>query len=154
MTKHLFHLLLHAGHLIDDQLREKLSVHGLQHRQMRLLSAIDAFQPIAQTRLADLFDVAGASVSVMVVRMESAGLIERKPDQTDRRVLLVSLTPKGLEAVKVGKTVWDEIEAKVLTSLDGLNPDQAATLLRAIRNGLGGSDPETRILPAPKPETK
>jgi DNA-binding MarR family transcriptional regulator len=122
--------------------------------QMRLLSAIDAFQPIAQTRLADLFDVAGASVSVMVVRMESAGLIERKPDQTDRRVLLVSLTPKGLEAVKVGKTVWDEIEAKVLTSLDGLNPDQAATLLRAIRNGFGGSDPETRILPAPKPETK
>ncbi|WEK53730.1 MAG: MarR family transcriptional regulator [Candidatus Cohnella colombiensis] len=47
------------------------------------------------SELADNFNVGKSSITAMITRLSDKGLIVRKPDQKDRRVIYLMLTPEG-----------------------------------------------------------
>ncbi|WP_234702334.1 MarR family winged helix-turn-helix transcriptional regulator [Clostridioides difficile] len=51
----------------------------------------------SQKELADKRKVKASTTTVMIKRMEKAGLVERKQDEKDQRVSRIFLTDKGLE---------------------------------------------------------
>lgn len=66
------------------------------------------------TRLTDLAAWAGMSAPSMLAlvdELELQGLVERRPDPTDRRAKLISLTPAGWEAIQEGRRIIEQIEA-------------------------------------------
>jgi DNA-binding MarR family transcriptional regulator len=66
------------------------------------------------TRLTDLAAWAGMtrpSMAQLVDELEGEGLVERRPDPSDGRAKLVVLTPAGWDAIQVGRTIIDGIEA-------------------------------------------
>ena len=66
------------------------------------------------TRLTDLATWAGMarpSMSQLVDELEADGLLERRPDPSDRRAKLVCLTPAGWEAIRAGRAIIARIEA-------------------------------------------
>jgi DNA-binding MarR family transcriptional regulator len=59
----------------------------------------------------DLANSAGlnpASVTAMLDQLENAGIVERRRSDSDRRVVLVSLTEKGRASQNAMKAQWDE----------------------------------------------
>jgi DNA-binding MarR family transcriptional regulator len=67
---------------------------------LNVLSVLDADGPLPMGRLADALDVSVASVTGIVDRMEKRGLVERRRDEADRRVVLVDLADGGREALR------------------------------------------------------
>ncbi|HEV7811037.1 MAG TPA: MarR family winged helix-turn-helix transcriptional regulator, partial [Candidatus Limnocylindrales bacterium] len=62
---------------------------------LHVLTVLEADSPIAMSRLADTLDVSVASAGGIIGRMEERGLVERRHDREDRRVVLVAATEAG-----------------------------------------------------------
>jgi DNA-binding MarR family transcriptional regulator len=67
----------------------------------------------------------------LVDRLEVAGLIERQPCPTDRRVAYVALTPAGRDVLL--RTTPVHVEGIQRHLVDVLTPDERATLERLLR---------------------
>ena len=76
---------------------KELSPLGLTFAQSRVLRILARQgEPMRMGDLAARFEVAPRSATSMVDSLEALGLVERRADPTDRRSVLVGLTPDGL----------------------------------------------------------
>ncbi len=64
---------------------------------LHVLTVLEAHGPLPMSRLAEALDVSVASATGIVDRMEQRGLVERRHQEDDRRVVLVHRTPRGDE---------------------------------------------------------
>ena len=62
---------------------------------LNVLTLLEAEGPLSMSRLAEDLDVSVASMTGIADRMVKRGLVERRHDEHDRRVVLVSPTPEG-----------------------------------------------------------
>jgi DNA-binding MarR family transcriptional regulator len=68
------------------------------------------------SRLTDLAERSGLTkqaVGEAATELERLGYLERVPDPRDRRAKIITLTPRGLEAVATGRRVFAEIEREL-----------------------------------------
>jgi len=63
--------------------------------QLQALNALSEHSPLMAGELAERCHVAEPTISRMLKSLEAGGLIERRTDSTNRRVVWVSLTPAG-----------------------------------------------------------
>jgi DNA-binding MarR family transcriptional regulator len=63
---------------------------------LHVLTVLETGGPLPMGRLADALDVSVASATGIVDRMEQRGLIERRDDDRDRRIVVVHPTAAGL----------------------------------------------------------
>ena len=66
--------------------------------QAHALRILDPERPLAMSELADALYCHASNVTGIVDRLESRGLVERRPGAGDRRVRALVLTPEGAEA--------------------------------------------------------
>jgi DNA-binding MarR family transcriptional regulator len=62
---------------------------------INVLAVLDIDGPLPMHRLAETLDVSQASATGIVDRMEQRGLVERRREDGDRRVVHVALTDEG-----------------------------------------------------------
>jgi DNA-binding MarR family transcriptional regulator len=67
----------------------------LSPAQWHVLHLIEPGHPIPMGRLAELLSCDASNVTGLVDRLESRGLIQRRPSPDDRRVKALDLTPTG-----------------------------------------------------------
>ena len=91
--------------------------------------------PRSPGELAAALWVEPPTVTKMVQRMERAGLVERSPSLTDRRVQLIDLTSAGRDAAAAARAMGDRLEA---VSADGLTDRQRAELERLLTRSAEG----------------
>ncbi|MEV1063189.1 MarR family transcriptional regulator [Streptomyces sp. NPDC050263] len=68
--------------------------HSLTGAQARLLSLL-SLEPLPMRKLAKKLKCEPSNVTGIVDRLESRGLVERRPDPADRRVKLAAATDEG-----------------------------------------------------------
>ena len=100
---------------------------------LNVLTLLEAEGSLSMSRLAEALDVSVASTTGIVDRMEKRGLVERRHDLADRRVVLVHPAERGLQ-------VFVEIDKRRRLGLEmllnKLSDDELAGLLaghRALR---------------------
>ncbi|MFG2866785.1 MarR family winged helix-turn-helix transcriptional regulator [Streptomyces sp. NPDC048338] len=76
-----------------EQAAAQHSLTGAQARVLGLLS----LEPVPMRRIAQKLRCEPSNVTGIVDRLETRGLVERRPDPDDRRVKLAAPTPEGLE---------------------------------------------------------
>jgi len=79
----------------DAVYRELLSEHGLSYPQYIALMAVAEHGPLTVSRLGEHLRLDSGTLSPLLKRMESAGLVERVRDPEDERRVLVSATDGG-----------------------------------------------------------
>ena len=104
-----------------------------QPREISLTSAstlatVERTGPRRITDLAAIEGVTQPSMTALVTVLERAGLVERRPDPHDQRVVLVALTAAGTDYVRSRRRAGAEAFARLI---DKLPPDETATLLAA-----------------------
>jgi DNA-binding MarR family transcriptional regulator len=102
------------------ELRREIHSLGVTGGQVSLLVAIKHNPGITAAALAEREGVSAAGMSGHLVRLETAGLIERTR-ATDRRCIGLFLTPEGS---KVLKSVRNKRTAWLVARLDRLDPDE------------------------------
>lgn len=90
---------------------EKHHITGLQAYTLVLL-AEDGKKPMS--RLSHSLQCDASNVTILVDRLEALGLIQRLSDKEDRRVKLLSLTPKGKKTYLSLKAGLSQFENKCL----------------------------------------
>jgi DNA-binding MarR family transcriptional regulator len=73
----------------------RLAETGLNLSEASLLAYVKEYGASTQTQLAERLALGRAAVGSVIDALESKGLVTRRPDRTDRRVWLVSVTPEG-----------------------------------------------------------
>jgi len=102
---------------------------NLSRDEWRVLAALALRNDIKSTELAALTTLDKMQVSRALTRMERDGLLEREPDPSDRRNLLVRLLPAGRALYRKIVPMARAREAYLLESLD---PQERATLSSAL----------------------
>jgi DNA-binding MarR family transcriptional regulator len=97
---------------------------------LNVLMLLSSSGPMSMSRLAEALDISVASVTGVIDRMEARGLVERRRDTEDRRVILVT-TAEG------GNQIFAEIDQRRRESLGRvlsyLSREELAGLLKGHR---------------------
>jgi DNA-binding MarR family transcriptional regulator len=82
-----------------EDYEEAAAEHALTGAQARLLSLL-SLEPLPMRKLAQKLKCEPSNVTGIVDRLESRGLVERRPDPADRRVKLAAATQEGRRVAK------------------------------------------------------
>ncbi|MBX3287480.1 MAG: MarR family transcriptional regulator, partial [Actinobacteria bacterium] len=91
------------------RLLRQQSDYDLTPTQLAALATLQRCGPVPVGTLADVEQVSAPTATKVVGRLHASGLVERRPDPTDRRVSLVAVTPAGealLAEIRARKTAW------------------------------------------------
>ncbi|MBC7337432.1 MAG: MarR family transcriptional regulator, partial [Clostridia bacterium] len=67
-------------------LHKELEKHSIHPGQLPMIMIIARHEGIIQNQIAEKLNLRPATVAIMLRRMEKAGLIHRKQDESDRRL--------------------------------------------------------------------
>jgi DNA-binding MarR family transcriptional regulator len=134
-------------HRLENQLIEELTAfapggrggpfkswhrHALSLIHLQVLAILENEGPLSMSRLAEALDVADASATGIVDRMEKRGLVERRHDTDDRRLVLVHPTEAGEQVFTQIGEHRREMFSRVLAELADDELEALAKGMRAI----------------------
>ena len=114
----LHYLLMKAHSMHQRVITAGALSHGLSSGQPKVLDYLIKNEGCDQKTIASYCEIEQATVGSILLRMENAGLIERKQKPGNRRSLFVYLTEKGKEKAQEMSQVFsdtDRAAAKALT---------------------------------------
>ena len=100
--------------------------------QYQLLEALQTAERLPVSELAASAGVAPPTATRMLDALVREALVERTPAEHDRRVVLVSLTAAGRDAVRAAAARVGAARARVRDHLTPAEQEQAAALLRRL----------------------
>jgi MarR family transcriptional regulator, organic hydroperoxide resistance regulator len=116
-----------------------LARYGAQPPQNLVLDALAAQDGLTPGELARLLQVAGPTAVKMAQRMEANGLVSRRRDDPDERLVRVYLTERGRE---IQRPIAKEIREVARAATRGLSAQQRGVLYAALnqmRSNLAGA---------------
>jgi DNA-binding MarR family transcriptional regulator len=93
---------------LHRRLRRERPDNGLSLTNLSALGRVDRDGPMTASELADGERIQPQSVTRVVADLERRGLIERLPDDTDRRRILLRVSPAGRELIAEDRRQRDE----------------------------------------------
>jgi len=101
----------------------------LSPAQCHVLHLIEPDQPMPMKRLAETLSCDASNVTGLVDRLESRGLVRRRPSDSDRRVKVLQLTATG---IRLRAVLVDRMTAPPAT-LERLSPREQRELVRILK---------------------
>ncbi|GAA2984739.1 MarR family winged helix-turn-helix transcriptional regulator [Actinokineospora diospyrosa] len=98
--------------------------------QLRALHFVESLEPVNLTRLTEELGTIPSSTSRLCDRLQSAGLLDRRPATTDRREVEIVLTLPGRELLDRLRAARRADLAQVLAAMP---PQSRAALLHGLR---------------------
>jgi DNA-binding MarR family transcriptional regulator len=155
----IFNLLRAANRVIQDV---EASVHrplGVSWAGFRILFTVLTTGPCEAWQVARLAGVTRATVSSVLDTLERSGLVERRRESTDKRLVTVALTERGTVVVLEAVRCHHAREREWVAALDPAERETLAALLRLLvlhqlapAAGCGGDTPDAPFPPPPLTE--
>jgi DNA-binding MarR family transcriptional regulator len=106
-TANLLHLLAHTQHCVTSLVAAALREQQSSIEEWRVLSLLADRAGHSMSEIADYALMPAPTTTKLIDRMVSSNLVHRRVDPTDRRRVLVFLTPRGRNAYRRLCTVID-----------------------------------------------
>ncbi len=119
----------------NASLREEMAALGLTTPKMRTLAVLSVLDGLLIRELAVYAVVEQSTLSRSLDKMETEGLISRRPDPDDSRATRIYMAPKGRETQE---KLWPHIAAAYAQMFTGISNDEqrqfVTTLQTILRN--------------------
>ena len=109
--------LLEIGELFQKDMARAFEGTPLTPARTRLLWDLQHGGPTTQHALAERLEVSPRNVTGLVDALETAGYVARAPHPTDRRAVLVTLTPSATELMREMQRDHEELSATLLAAV-------------------------------------
>ncbi|MBI2506495.1 MAG: MarR family transcriptional regulator [Candidatus Latescibacteria bacterium] len=124
--------LLRAAESLNARMSQKVAAHHLTLSQFGVLETLCHLGPLPQCKLGEKLLKSSGNITMVVDNLEKLGLVERRRDSEDRRVVTVHLTPEGRSLIERifpehVATIMEEMEV-----LDGGEQDLLGQLCRKV----------------------
>ena len=141
MTEDCGMLIKLIANRIDSRFEEELSSCGMSYTDLRFMRFVIVMgRPVRMRELEEYYGYAFPTVAGAVKSLERRGLVEQLPDESDRRVRLVSLTENGREAVQRMEALRRRMEDELTAGLDRSEREPLVSLRERVREGFCGDD--------------
>jgi DNA-binding MarR family transcriptional regulator len=108
----------------------------LTYARMRLLGVLNRKGPQIMSALSDELVVSPRNITTLVDALEAKGLMRRHPHPTDRRAILIELTPQGAETCAAMYTQHAEAVSELFSDLSQADQKELLRLLNLLSAGL------------------
>jgi DNA-binding MarR family transcriptional regulator len=115
---------------LSDSFMDQVDMH---RAQATLLCRLFAQDGMTQSEIADQLAVQGATITNMLQRMEEAGLVTRRRDSEDNRLVRVYLTDAGREKERAINQQFTNLEEAIFA---GINHEDRVLLRRLLQQVL------------------
>ena len=134
-------LLRDANAVFNKVLREELAKHDITFSQYQHLRQLWQADGLAQVELSGRIGIETASSTAVIDQLEKRGFIRRKRDTSDRRRIIVTLTPAGraLEKPLDGCALAVNMRAR-----NGLSKAEVAMLFETVGKVIGNLGGKSR----------
>jgi DNA-binding MarR family transcriptional regulator len=126
--------------LREHQTRE----YGISSGQWTFLRQLWREDGVSQRELSRRIAMRDATTAVSLRTLERAGLVRRDVNRSDRREILVHLTPRGRSLEKQLLPVTAEIQVLATRSLSDAEVDTLRLLMLRVIDNLARADPEQK----------
>jgi len=146
--------LVHTATLFLDELnRRRATVTSLSPSACQVLAVLDgAGEPLPSNTIAERLLITTASMTSLLDTRERKGMVRRSPHPTDRRKILVSITPQASAIVDEMLPVIHGAQAAVFAPLTAAERRTFIALLARVQTRLG--ELVDADLPTPAPREK
>ncbi|MDP9825800.1 MarR family winged helix-turn-helix transcriptional regulator [Kineosporia succinea] len=120
---------------------ELLTAAGVTPPHEIVLLYLHEHGPVPQTDLVHYLARDRSTVTATLQAMERAGLVVRTPSPTDRRAMVVEMTPAGAEAAPRAKEAWQELERRTVANLSESRRRDLLAALETVRDTLNDVRP-------------
>jgi DNA-binding MarR family transcriptional regulator len=104
-----------ACQLMQQAVTRAIADLGIKPPHLDILVNLYRFEGISQQELARKLLVGRSNMSMLLPQLERRGLIERRPDRKDRRVLRLFLTPEGRALTEQAMTIQTALIERILS---------------------------------------
>jgi MarR family transcriptional regulator, organic hydroperoxide resistance regulator len=130
MKDQLAYLIASLNRQLEADLNERLRPLGAPIDQFRILEVLNAQEPRAMGAIAAAALVETPTLTKIIDKMTSEGLVYRMPDPADRRRVLIMTAPAGKALYKSLRSAASAQEKRIL---DVLRSEKAAELRNMLR---------------------
>lgn len=119
--------------MIRPRLRSTFARHGLEDWEFDVLATLrrnGAPHRLTAGQLLESMMITSGTMTNRIDRLEARGLVSRAKDPDDARVVLVGLTPEGLETIDAAVVDHAANEDRILSGLEPAKRQQLVELLR------------------------
>jgi DNA-binding MarR family transcriptional regulator len=102
--------------------------------QLRALRVLGRHGALRMSELSEHLHIAARSTTEVVDALESRGLVERRPDQADRRATLAELTERGASVLSAIRGARGTEAERVFNRLSEADKVHLARILRTLRD--------------------
>jgi MarR family transcriptional regulator for hemolysin len=110
---------------------------GATQAQWRVLARLSFDDGARQVDVAEALDIQPITLSRTLDRLESAGLVQRRRDQADRRTWRVYLTAKSRPTITDFHALASAFSCEILAGISDADRARAAKVLAQVRENLG-----------------
>jgi DNA-binding MarR family transcriptional regulator len=119
----------HLRHFVDRRAQRL----GLTGAQLRALAKLRRNEGATQAELANEMEMRPISLSGLIDKLAEQGLVERRPDQGDRRINRLHLTLAGRDLARNIDAFREEVARDVLGEVDEAALEAARDVLDALK---------------------
>lgn len=132
-------LFIHTDKLHRNLIETKMSnlnLHRSQHIMLCVIAELEKTSVPSQSDIAGRLDISAATVAVTLKKLESAGFIRKTDCENDSRCKKVSLTQAGKDILTSAKSIFYEVDEKMLSGLSDDELEKFFGVLTKIQENL------------------
>jgi MarR family transcriptional regulator for hemolysin len=133
-------LLSDVARLMRINFDKRARSRGMTRAQWRILAWVERQPGLSQRELAGICEVEPITVARLVDRLEERGLLERRPDPSDRRVWRLHNLPPARSILEEISAYREELIADIDAQIGRPARDAMVDTLLAVRAHLSSSD--------------
>jgi DNA-binding MarR family transcriptional regulator len=151
----LLFLMHDVARLLRVDADKRARAHGMTRAQWGILIWLDREPGITQKELAELLEVEPITVARLIDRLETRGMVERRPDPRDRRIWRLHLRPPAREALCEISIQRAEMTRMVTEGIDEESLDTMIEALLRMKTTLThDAHPTRRVAYLPETEAR
>ena len=129
-------LINDVGRLLRTYADQQARQFGMTRAQWAVMARLEYAEGLKQSELAELLDLQPITLTRLVDRLCTNGLIERRADPADRRAKRLYLTAQARPLMNRLADLGENIMATVLDGLDAAKIEQMTADLSGVRDNL------------------
>jgi len=135
--------------LARDQMRSALaSGAGISPADLDALEHLEAAGPLTQRQLGDWLSLTSGAITMLVDRLERAGWVQRRRHPSDRRSVLVELSPQAAELAPPGLASYHARIKLIAAGVPAAHREAIASFLQAATDAAADAAADLRRRPA------
>jgi DNA-binding MarR family transcriptional regulator len=151
LVRHTGYLLSRMGWFASRRFSERLQSLGLTPRMWGALNVLAAESPISQQGLGRAIGMDPSSMVGTIDELESLGLVERRPNPSDRRAHALYMTEAGRRTLAAGRRQSKLAQEELLAPLSESERTQLHDLLLRLAESADATNPDAVRNPSGPP---